>query len=304
MNPIDAMQAFVRVAELASFTKAADSLGLPKASISIAIRQLENQLGAQLLHRTTRRVQPTQDGQSFYARCKELLGDLDELQSMFQHDKQSLRGRLRVDMPISIANRTVIPRLPDFLRDHPQMEIELSSTDRKVDLIAEGFDCVLRVGTLGDSSLVARTLGSLRIVNCVSPAYLREHGTPRTLDDLPRHWLVHYANTLGSRPLGFEYRDGVAYRHIAMRGVITVNNTEAYEAACLAGLGIIQAPEAGVRPLLESGAMIEVMPDHRAEAMPMSFVYARRHNLPRRTQVFMAWVGALLAPSLEGHSAL
>ncbi|WP_281850602.1 LysR family transcriptional regulator [Dyella sp. GSA-30] len=304
MNPIDAMQAFVRVTELASFTRAADSLGLPKASVSIAIRQLENQLGAQLLHRTTRRVQPTQDGQAFYARCKELLGDLDELQSMFQHDKQCLRGRLRVDMPISIANRTVIPRLADFLRDHPQLEIELSSTDRKVDLIAEGFDCVLRVGVLDDSSLVARTLGSLRIVNCVSPAYLREHGVPRTLDDLPRHWLVHYANTLGSRPLGFEYRDGVAYRHIAMRGVITVNNTEAYEAACLAGLGIIQAPEAGVRPLLESGAMVEVMPEYRAEAMPMSFLYAQRHNLPRRTQVFMAWLGALLAPSLEGLSAL
>lgn len=299
MNPTEAMQAFIRVTELASFTRAAESLGLPKASVSVAVRQLENRLGTQLLHRTTRQVQPTLDGQAFYTRCKALLADLDELESMFQHDKRSLRGRLRVDMPISVANRTVIPRLPEFLRDHPQLEIELSSTDRRVDLIAEGFDCVLRVGTLDDSNLVARKLGSLRVVNCASPDYLDRYGTPRDLDDLARHRMVHYVNTLGSKPLGWEYRDGANYRCIPMKGGITVNNTEAYEAACLAGLGIVQAPVSGVQSLLDNGRLVEIMTDYRAESMPVSLVYARRHNLPRRTQVFMAWLAELLAPWLE-----
>ena len=190
MNQLDAMHVFVRVAELASFTRAADSLGLPKASASTAVQQLENLLGTRLLHRTTRKVQTTQDGQVFYERCKDLLADVDELQGMFRQAPQALRGRLRVDMPSGMAHSVVIPRLPEFLDLHPQLELELSSADRRVDLVREGFDCVVRVGTLGDSALIARPLGQFRVANCASPTYLQRYGVPRTLEDLATHRLV------------------------------------------------------------------------------------------------------------------
>jgi DNA-binding transcriptional LysR family regulator len=144
MNPTEAMRMFVRVAEQASFTRAAESLGASKASVSMVVQELESSLGTRLLHRTTRKVQLTQDGLIYYERCKNMLAELDELQSMFQQDKRSLRGRLRVDMPTGIARLHLIPQLPRLLDAHPQLEIELSCTDRLVDPTEEGFDCVLR----------------------------------------------------------------------------------------------------------------------------------------------------------------
>lgn len=299
MNRLDSLQIFVRVAELSSFTQAAERLGLPKARVSTAVQQLEGQLGTRLLHRTTRRVQMTQDGQAFYERCKDVLADMDELQAMFQQGVQSLRGRLRVDMPTLVARDQVIPRLPEFLSAHPQIEIELGSTDRRVDLVREGFDCVLRVGTLVDSGLVARPLGQLRQINCASPAYLARHGTPHTLDDLATHRLVHYVPTLGAKPTGWEYMQDGRIRSLAMPGAMTVNSTEAYQAACLAGLGLIQAPAAGLASLIARGLLEEVMPQHRAPSLPVVFLYANRRNLPKRVQVFMAWVAQALTPYLD-----
>ena len=299
MNRLDSLQMFVRVAELSSFTQAADSLGLPKARVSTAVQQLEGLLGTRLLHRTTRRVQMTQDGQAFYERCKDVLADMDELQAMFQQGVQALRGRLRVDMPVLISRDQVIPRLPEFLADHPQLEIELSSTDRRVDVVREGFDCVLRVGSLVDSGLVARPLGALRQINCASPAYLKQHGTPTTLADLAGHRLVHYVPTLGAKSVGWEYEHEGRNRTLAMGGVLTVNSTEAYQAACLAGLGRVQLPAAGVKSRLASGQLVEVMPQYRAPSLPVSLLYANRRNLPKRVQVFMAWLAQILSPYLD-----
>ena len=299
MNRLEAMQIFARVAELASFTRAAESMGLPKASISTAVQQLETLLGTRLLHRTTRKVQMTQDGRAFYERSKDLLADMDELQAMFQQGPQSLRGRLRVDLPSGVARSFVIPRLPEFLRDHPLLELELSATDRRVDLVREGFDCVLRIGPLYDSSLIARPLGQLSIVNCASPSYLKTYGTPRTLDDLASHRLIHYVTTLGAKPEGWEYFDGNEYRSLAMPGVLTVNSVEAYEASCLAGLGLIQAPAVGVRDMVRQGLLVEVLPEFSAEPMPVSLLYAHRRNLSKRLQVFMAWIADVIAPYLD-----
>jgi len=299
MNRLEAMQIFARVAELASFTRAAESMGLPKASISTAVQQLETLLGTRLLHRTTRKVQMTQDGRAFYERSKDLLADMDELQAMFQQGPQSLRGRLRVDLPSGVARSFVIPRLPEFLRDHPLLELELSATDRRVDLVREGFDCVLRIGPLYDSSLIARPLGHLSIVNCASPSYLKTYGTPRTLDDLASHRLIHYVTTLGAKPEGWEYFDGNEYRSLAMPGVLTVNSVEAYEASCLAGLGLIQAPAVGVRDMVRQGLLVEVLPEFSAEPMPVSLLYAHRRNLSKRLQVFMAWIADVIAPYLD-----
>lgn len=301
MSLLQEMGVYARVAELASFTQAAQSLGLPKASVSAAVQRLEAVLGTRLLHRTTRRVQMTQDGLAFYERCKDMLADVEELQTMFRPAPSALRGRLRIDMPLGAARNIVVPRLPEFMAAHPALEVELSSTDRRVDVVREGFDCVLRAGSLVDSSLVARPLGHYRMVNCVSPGYVATHGIPVTLDDLPRHRLVHYVPTLGARSAGFEYVDeaaGPQTRFLPMPGPLSVNNSEAYLAACLAGLGMIQVPEAAVRRLFADGQLVEVLPAWRAAPLPVSLLYAHRRHLPQRVQSFMAWVAEILQPHL------
>ena len=304
MSPFDRMHIFARVAELASFTQAAEALGIPKASASTAVQQLETQLGTRLLHRTTRRVQLTQDGQAYYERCKDLLADVDELQSMFQHaDGAGLKGRVRIDMSTGMARNVVVPRLPELLARHPGLEVELSSTERRVDVVREGFDCVLRTGAVVDSSLVARPLGLARLVNCASPAYLRAHGTPRSLADLPGHRLVHFVNTLGARAGGFEAVVDGALVLTPMQGALTVNNAEAYMAGCLAGLGLIQVPRLGVVDLLARGDLIEVLPQLAAPPMPLTLMYANRRNLPRRVRTVMDWLAQVVATHLERESA-
>ncbi|SFD71463.1 LysR family transcriptional regulator [Paracidovorax konjaci] len=296
MDPFQRMQVFTRVAELASFTQAALALALPKASVSTAVQSLESELGTRLLHRTTRRVQLTQDGQAYYERCKDLLADVDELQSMFQHaDGASLRGRVRIDMSTGMARNVVVPRLPELLARHPALELELSSTERRVDVVREGFDCVLRTGSVVDSSLVARPLGDARLANCVSPAYLRRHGAPQSLADLAGHRLVHFVNTLGARSTGFEAVVDGTLVLTPMQGAITVNNAEAYMASCLAGLGIIQVPRLGVVDLLARGELVEVLPALVAPPMPLTLMYANRRNLPRRVRTVMDWLAEVVA---------
>jgi DNA-binding transcriptional LysR family regulator len=298
MDRLDHLRSFLRVAELGSFTAAAEQLGLPKASVSLAVQRLEAEVGVQLLHRTTRRVRLTADGAQFQQRARDLLDDMEDLQGMFRRDTQ-LKGRLRVDMSSGLARQLVIPHLPGFLEKHPGLEIELSGTDRRVDLVREGFDCVVRVGPLDDNTLVARPLGVMHIVNCASPAYLAAYGVPRSLDDLSGHALVHYVGTLGQRSPGFEYHDGQDYRSVPMRGAITVNSGEAYSAAALAGLGIIQVPRLGARVALAAGTLVEVLPECVAEPMPVTLLYAQRRHLPRRVAAFMDWMAALVTPELQ-----
>jgi len=289
---------FLRVAELGSFTGAASSLGLPKATVSQAVQKLEAGLGTQLLHRTTRRVRLTADGARFQAHGSDLLDDAEALQGLFRQPDAALQGRLRVDMSAGLARHVVLPRLQQFIARHPAVQIELSATDRRVDLVREGFDCVVRVGPLDDNTLVARPLGAMAVVNCASPAYLQTHGVPEALADLQCHQLVHYAGTLGQRSGGFEYHDGSAYRLQAMPGTLTVNSGEAYSAAALAGLGIIQVPRVGVVQALASGQLVEVLPELRAEPMPVHLLYAQRRHLPRRVAVFMEWLATVTRQAL------
>jgi len=299
MNRLDAMAAFVRVAELQSFTAAATSLGLPKSSASAAVAQLEAHLKTQLLFRTTRRVQLTHDGQVYYERCRDLLSDFDDVEALFEQTPSALTGVLRVDMPVSMARGFVVPRLPEFLGRHPGIDIELSCTDRRVDVVAEGFDCVIRVGLLAESGLVARPLGELKMGNYASPAYLAAHGEPATLDDLATHRLIHYASMLGSRPFGFEYRDGNDYKTIDMAGRITVNNTEAFQAAALAGLGLLQSPRTGNRHHVETGALMEILTAFEAEPLPVSLIYPRRRHQARRVRAFMDWISEVMGDYLK-----
>lgn len=294
MDRIQQMQVFQRVAELGSFVRSAEQLGLPKTCVSEAVQQLEARLNVRLLNRTTRRVELTQDGQNYYQRCVELLADFDELQQLFQQQPQQLSGVLRIDMPVNLSRELVIPALPDFLAQHPQLQIQLSSTDRRVDLIAEGFDAVVRVGQLTSSSLIARPLSQLTLVNCVSPAYLAKFGSPKTLDDLKGHSLVFYSQQLAGKPDGFEYLQDGKTKFWPMTGAVTVNNAEAYTAACLAGLGIIQVPDVGVRNLVQQGRLVKVLPQYQPAAMPVSVLYAHRRQLSRRLKVFIDWLQELV----------
>ena len=299
MDRIEAMKVYMRVSELSSFVKAADNLGMSKASISNIIQQLESELGARLLHRTTRKVQMTQDGLIFYERCKDLLADMDELDSMFKKDAAHLTGRIRVDMSTGISKNVVIPNLPNFLKRYPGIEIELGSTDRRVDLIREGFDCVIRVGNLTDSGLIAKPLGKYSIVNCVSPSYIKQYGKPKSLNDLSKHFQIHFVQTLGSKDDGFEYFDGEKYQVIPMQTKITVNNAENYTQACVAGLGIIQAPRAGLKDRLADKSLVEILPEFTAQPMPVTLLYPHRRHVAKRVQVFMDWVSELMLGYVE-----
>jgi DNA-binding transcriptional LysR family regulator len=291
MDRLQTLSVFARVAEMESFTAAAKSLGLPKATASNAVQQLEARLGARLLQRTTRRVRLTQDGAVFYERCKDLLADAEDVESMFQKTDEALSGRIRVDMSTPMARTRVIPALKTFLAAHPGVEIELGSTDRAVDVVREGYDCVVRVGAVTDTGLVARRLGELQLLNLASPAYLRSHGAPRSLADLERHFVVHYVGVLGQKPPGWEYFDKGEWKELPMRGRVTVNNAEAYIAACVAGLGLIQSP---THEHVRSGRLVEVLPKLRAQPMPVSILYPHRRQLPRRVRVFMDWLEATL----------
>lgn len=299
---LDAIRIFAKVAELASFTRAAEQLGLTRARVSGAVQQLEAEFGTRLLHRTTRRVHLTPDGEQCHERCRELLGQADELQAMFERTPAALRGRLRIDLPNRLARMFLIPRLPEFLAAHPSIEVELSTTDRRVDLVQDGFDFVLRVGTLVDSGSIGRRLGVLNQTNCASPAYLREYGVPRNLADLARHRLVHYTPTLGMAPPGWEYTEAGKVKHQPMAGVVTVNSSDAFEAACLAGLGITQVPALGIQPLLAQGSLVEVLPDFVAPPMPVTLLYPNRRHVARRVQAAMNWVAAVLVPLLDPPS--
>ncbi|MCU0654881.1 MAG: LysR family transcriptional regulator [Polyangiaceae bacterium] len=297
MDP-DALRVFVKVAELASFSRAAEHLGLSRARASIRIQELEASLGCLLLHRTTRAVRLTPDGEQLLPRARRLVAELDELSTLFQ-GPSGLRGCLRIDLPIDFACNLLLPRLPEFLAAHPQLEIQVSTTDRRVDLVREGFDCVLRIGALEDSGLVARRLGSLLMVNCASPAYLLRFGVPRSPDELDRHQIVDYSLRFGSAPATFEYRHGDGYRERPVRSSVTVNSAGAYLAACLAGLGIIQAPRVGMRESLASGALVEVLHEFPCAPMPVAIVHNHGRNPPRRVRAVVDWIARLMAPHLE-----
>ncbi len=301
MKNLEALIIFARVAEVKSFTRAAESLGIQKGRASLVVSQLEQEVGATLLHRTTRNVQLTEDGRAFYARARDLLSEADELKSMFSHSGMVMRGRLRVDMPAVLAQSVVIPALPRLLEANPELELELSSTDRRVDLVLEGFDCVIRLGPIVDETLIARPLGKLRMINAASPGYLARVGTPQTIDDLitQGHRMVHYMRNFGSKPDGWEYPTNDGYQSLMLPGAIRVNSVPAYHDAALAGLGLIQGGYSALLPHIEQGRLVEVLPDLRPEPLNAAFVVAHRRNLSQRVRAFMHWTAEVLKPYFD-----
>ncbi len=294
MDRIELFRVYARVVESGSFTRAATTLGLPRSSISAAIRTLESRVGARLLARTTRKVAPTQDGLAFYERCLRAIADVEEIENLFRKDTVRPAGRIRIDVPGRIGRLILAPALPEFLARFPDIDVDFGSTDRAVNLIEENIDCALRVGPLIDSGLIARAVGDLPLVNVASPAYLARHGTPHHPDDLAAHLAVNYASPSNGRVAPWEWIADGAVKTCAPCARVTVNNAEAYIACCLAGLGLIQIPAYDVRDHLASGALVEVMPAFRAAPMPMTLLYPHRRHLSHRLRVFIDWFEAVL----------
>ncbi|OVZ64750.1 LysR family transcriptional regulator [Pigmentiphaga sp. NML080357] len=301
MDRFDQYRVFVQVAEMGSFIKAAHALELPRASVSAAVQQLENQVGTRLLHRTTRRVSLTADGLQLIERIRPLLADVEDIDQLFHTRARQAAGQLNVDVPSRIARRLIAPALPGLLHRHPRLRLLLGSSDRATDLVREGVDCAVRIGSLQDSSLVVRPLGNIALINCASPAYLRQYGEPRHPGELAEgHWTVGYASATTGREVAWEYAgpDGRT-TGLDVPSQVVVNNAESYIACCLAGLGLIQIPRFDVQHLLEAGELAEVMPGFRPAPMPVSLLYPHRRQRSRRLTVFVEWFETLMRPHLE-----
>lgn len=244
---------------------------------------------------------PTPDGAAFYERCLRVMADVDDVETMFRHGGSRLAGKLRVDVPGRIGRLIIIPALPDFLAAYPDIDLMLGVTDRPVNVIEENIDCVLRTGPLPDSSLIGRVIGELPLINVASPDYLARHGIPRTVEELSAHWAVTYASPATGRAEPWEVMEAKAARHITMRARVTVNNAEAYIAACLAGLGLIQIPAYDVQPQLAAGTLIEILPKARAAPLPMALLYPHHRHLPQRVRVFANWLETLLKEAVRSQ---
>ncbi|WP_234004408.1 LysR family transcriptional regulator [Chromobacterium vaccinii] len=293
------MRVFAAVVDCGGFTRAAQQLQLPRATVSSAVQQLEAQLGTRLLHRTTRRVQLTLDGGTFYERCQQLLADFDELESLFSQQSASPRGKLRIDVPGPIGRQVLAPALPAFFALYPDIELELGVTDRPVDLIQEGVDCVIRVGALAESRLVARRIGMLPQGNYASPDYLAAFGAPASPDALAGHRAVNYASPSTGKVFAWEYLQEGERRELALQSQVSVNQVESYIACALAGLGLIQLPRYDAEPHVAVGRLLEVLAGWPPPAMPVSVLYPHRRHLSRRVQVFVEWASALLRERLR-----
>ncbi|MEQ1451362.1 LysR family transcriptional regulator [Acinetobacter seifertii] len=281
---------FTEVAKRQSFSEVTYRLDLPRSTVTSAIQQLETHYGVRLFHRTTRKVSLTQDGQRILPECQNLLFDYEQLEQLIQTQKQHYRGTLKISMPSRIVHQVIIPELSDFYHRYPDIHLQLNSSDDMTDLIEKGVDCVVRVGELDSSSLIARLIGHLVMVNCASPHYIEQYGTPEQLEDLSQHKLINYAGAVGEKQGVFLHQDGT----VMMDSALSVNNTEAYIAAANAGLGIIQLPYYDVQDKIEQGMLVEVLSAYSAPSLPLNILYPNRSYIPKRLEVFMSWMGEIL----------
>jgi len=301
MDRFQAMQVFTRVVDANSFSRAADSLGLPRATVTTTIQNLEKLLQVRLLNRSTRRLSLTPDGASYYERCVRILADVEETEASLRHAASSPRGRLRVDVPASIGRQVLLPRLCEFHQRYPDVELVIGMTDRPVDMVADAVDCAIRKGELEDSSLVARRIGLVPCVTCASPEYLQRYGTPRSLDDLAQHYAVNYFHT-NDKVCPWDFMVDGEPVEIKGNSVVSVNDADAYVTCGLQGFGLIQAPRYMVLPHLESGALREVLPQWQPAPMPISAVYLHNRHLSPKVRAFVDWVVELFSscPLLSG----
>ena len=306
MDKIKAMQAFVGVVETGGFTRAAELLKAPKASVSTLVQELEAHLGVRLLQRTTRRVTVTPDGAAFYERCVRILDDVREAEEVVSSIHAAPSGRLRVDVTTSMASHLLIPALADFHARYPDIQLELGCGDRPVNLVSEGVDCAIRVGDVADPSLIARRIGSMHFLTCAAPTYLARHGEPQHPDDLARHQCINYFLHRTGRHVPWDFARGDERLELQFDSALSVNDSNAYTDACLAGLGIGQMPSFVFQLYQDAGRLLAVLPDWLTEPLPVHVVYPSNRHLSTKVQVFVEWAAETFEshPGLKRHVAI
>jgi DNA-binding transcriptional LysR family regulator len=296
MDQLAAMRAFVRVVEAGSFTRAALLLETPKPTVTKLIQTLEQHLRTKLLNRTTRRVAVTPDGAAYYERAVQLIGDIDELDSSMAAAQSRPRGKLRIDMSGAVAQHFVIPALPRFFEQYPDIQIDFGVSDRTTDLIGENVDCVLRAGVLTDQSLIARRIAELSMATCAAPSYLARKGEPaHPLDIEGDHDTVVYFNAATGRTLGLDFSRGDEHFDIRGRHKVALNEGSANVAAVIAGLGIAQVPAFMVERFFATGELKPILKDWTAEPIPLHVVYPPNRHLSNKLRVFVDWAAGLFA---------
>jgi DNA-binding transcriptional LysR family regulator len=297
MDRFDALQAFARVVEAGSFTKAAQTLHMSKTTVTQLVQQLEARLRVKLLNRTTRQVKVTADGAVYYERVQRLLADLEDADTSLSSTSASLRGRLRVDVPSPLARLILVPALPDFHARYPEIQLDLGVSDRPVDLIGDNVDCVLRGGELADASLMARRVGELQLGVYAAPAYLQRAGRPehpRALED-SHHRIVGYLSARSGKVAAITlHRDGEPMR-VQGRYVVAVDDGNAYLAAGLVGLGVLWLPHYMAAAHLARGELLQLFDDWQTEPMPLYVAYPPNRHISAKLRVFIDWLAELMA---------
>jgi DNA-binding transcriptional LysR family regulator len=293
MDRFDAMRVYSRVVERRSFTAAAEDTGLPRSTVTDAVKQLEARLGVQLLQRTTRHVSPTLDGEAYYQRCLSILADIEDAEGAFAGAKP--KGMLRVDVHGTLARHFVLPSLPSFLDTYPDIEFYMSEGDRLVDLVREGIDCVLRVGIPQDSDMIARRVAMLEEMTLASPEYIVRHGTPEHPDRLDGHRMVGFRSSATGTLMPLEFIVDGKVREITIPATISVNAAESLHAAARCGLGIIQVPRYHAERYLASGELVQILKDYPLTDTPVSLLYPRNRQLSPRVRVFIDWLVKIFA---------
>ncbi|WP_439519569.1 LysR family transcriptional regulator [Hydrogenophaga sp.] len=296
MDQIQSIRVFARVVEAGTFTKAAESLDLPKGTVTKLVQHLESRLKVKLLNRTTRRVTVTPDGAAYYERTVRVLNDLDDIEASMTNAQASPSGRLRVDVGTSVAQQIIIPALADFYRRFPDIQLDLGVTDRIVDIVADNVDCVIRGGELTEQSLVARRVGNLPLMAVASPAYLQAHGSPGHPDELERaHTVVNFFSSRTGRPYPQEFEKDGEKLEVSGRYKVSVNESNALTAAVLAGLGVSQIGAFTAVPLIQRGELVQVLPDWTCPTIPLYVVYPPNRHLSAKVRAFVEWVAELFA---------
>jgi LysR family transcriptional regulator for bpeEF and oprC len=293
MEDFSALSSFVRVVEAKSFRAAAAQLGMTPSGVSRAVSRLEEQIGVRLLFRSTRALNLTDDGESFYHRCKDLLADLDEAVDALGYARTKPRGKLRVAMNVSVGRAGLIPNLADFEARYPDIRLELSMSERNIGLIEEGIDCAIRMGELEDSNLVARKLGYFSNVLCASPGYLARHGTPTCIDDLKRHQCINYVYPTSGRAYQWQFDSPDGPVALDVDAHLLINDGESVIQAAIAGLGIIQVPHWLAAGPIGHGKLQVIMEDTISTGSPVWIVYPQKKHLSARVHAFIDWVQEL-----------
>ncbi|SAL26765.1 LysR family transcriptional regulator [Caballeronia telluris] len=285
------MQVFIRIAERKSFTQAADDMQIPRATVTNLLKRMEERLGTRLLERTTRTVRLTHDGEAYYRRCVRLVADVEEAEGSFRH--VAPKGLLRANVQGTLARHFVVPALPAFIARYPDIELQIGEDDRLVDLVREGIDCVLRAGTLQDSSMVGRRVALMEQVTVASPAYLAKHGAPASLDALGKpgaHRAVNYMSSGTGRMMPLEFSVGGRLVEMELPSSVSMTGAELYTGAALAGLGIVQVPRYRVLDDLSAGRLDIVLAGFAPPSMPVSVLYPQSRQLSSRVRVFTQWL--------------